>query len=806
MRAVNRSLARRMTGLILVGAGLVVLMVQGYGHISQRTRMLANDLSSGLTLAKSVAFQIESELGRAEAVVRQTALLLADRELRAEPARALIRGTLDANPALFGMAIALPAGAASDFKILYGWRGTNGISVGERAQTDEDHQQDWFVLPYHMRKPVWVEPYFNTQGGTTMVTFAVPVIRSNEVAAVVTCDLSLAQIRSLLAGLPLHQEGMAVLLSRRGTFIAHPNRPALEMKESIFSLAEASADREVGATLVELGKRMLAGKPGHMRYRRPYGDDMRIAHMYYDSVPCTGWALGLFWPEDQVLAPLARLNRISALVAVVSLGLLLIPALLIARSVARPLHQLANSAQRLATGDFEAPLPAVRTRDEVARLTEAFDTMRKDLRHYIADLTATTAAKERIAGELSAAREIQLSIVPKLFPPLPNRPDIDLYAMLIPALEVGGDLYDFALLDDDHLYIAIGDVSGKGIPASLLMAVGKTLLKSTMQTVRAPARALMHVNNELAEDNESCMFITMFCGILNLKSGDFIYANAGHNPPMLVRQGGMIERLDERPCPALGASTGVVYQNHSRRLDTGDLLALYTDGVTEAMNPDHGMFGEEGLMEHLRRDGHLKAKALLEGLGKAVHAHAAGAAQSDDITALAVRYCARRARPEGSMSSPTILEAPPDVVLSLRNHLDEIPRMAAWLEEQAGLLRIPEAVVGTINLALEEWVVNVISYAFTDTAEHRIELKVWREPDELRMAIEDDGCPFDPTAQAEADTTQALEHRQIGGLGIHFIRKTMDRFSYRREGGRNIVYLSKRIEPAAPPAAEPGPC
>ncbi len=806
MNVLDRSLARRMTGLILVGAGMVLLLVQGFSHVSQRNRMLAHDKSAGMTLAKSVAFQIESELGRAEAVVRQTALLLADRDLRAAPTRDTIQRTLDANPGLFGMAVALPEGAAADFKILHGRRGTNGIEVIERANPAEDYQQDWFVLPFHMKKPVWVEPYFDAHGGATMVTFAVPIIRSGEVAAVVTCDLSLAQIRTLLAGLPLHQEGMAVLLSRRGTFIAHPNRPALEMKETIFSLAEASTDAGVAAALNELGRRMIAGNPGHMRYRRPYGDDMRMAHMYYDTVPCTGWSLGLFWPEDQVLAPLARLNRISALVGVVSLGLLLIPALLIARSIARPLHQLADTAQKLSTGDFNAPLPAIRTHDEVARLTEAFDKMRKDLSHYIADLTATTAAKERIAGELSAAREIQMSIVPKLFPPLPHRPDIDLYAMLIPALEVGGDLYDFALLDDDHLYIAIGDVSGKGIPASLLMAVGKTLLKSTMQTVRAPARALMHVNNELAEDNESCMFITMFCGILNLKSGDFIYANAGHNPPMLVRKGGLIERLDERPCPALGASTGVVYQNYSRRLDTGDLLALYTDGVTEAMNPDHGMFGEDGLLEHLRRDGHLKAKALLEGLGKAVHAHAAGAAQSDDITALAVRYCARRARPEGEPSSPTILEAPPDVVLSLRNHLDEIPRMAAWLEEQAGPLRIPEAIVGTINLALEEWVVNVISYAFTDQAEHRIELKLWREPDELRMAIEDDGCPFDPTAQAEADTTQALEHRQIGGLGIHFIRKTMDRFSYRREGHRNIVFLSKRIEAAAPPAAESAPC
>jgi sigma-B regulation protein RsbU (phosphoserine phosphatase) len=795
MHLVNRSLARRMVALILLGAGLVVLLVQGYGHMEQRRRMLDHDKTAGATLAKSVAFQIEAALGRAEAVVQQTALQLAGREIRRGDGADLIGRTLEAHPSIFAMAVALPEAAAarSDFKILYGWRGAQGIAVQEREDPLKDYQQDWFVLPAQMRRPAWVEPYYDEQGGATMVTYAVPVLHGGEVAAVVTCDLSLAGIRSLLAGLSLGKEGMAVLLSRRGTFIAHPNRPNLEMKETIFSLAEASTDAEVGRALNELGRRMLAGQPGHMRYRRPYGDDMRMAHMYYETVPCTGWALGLFWPEDQVLAPLARLNRRSALVAAASLALLLIPALLIARSVARPLHHLADTAQRLATGDFEAPLPEIRTHDEVARLTAAFDQMRRDLRHYIADLTATTAAKERIAGELSAAREIQMSIVPKLFPPLPNRPDIDLYAMLIPALEVGGDLYDFALLDDDHLYVAIGDVSGKGVPASLLMAVGKTLLKSTVQTVRAPARALMHVNNEIAEDNESCMFITMFCGILNLRTGDFIYANAGHNPPLLVRQDGTVERLDERPSPALGARTGVAYPSYSRRLRLGDLLVLYTDGVTEAMNPGNVMFGESGLLSYLQREGRQKARTLLEGLGRTVEAHAAGAPQSDDITALAVRYCDRPAPTFATGSGLTLMEAPPDAVLSLRNHLEEIPRLAGWLEEQAAPLRIPPALLGNLNLALEEWVVNVISYAHPDPAEHRIELQFWRQPDSLRVTIEDDGVPFDPTAQAEADTTLALEHRQVGGLGIHFIRKTMDRFSYRREGDRNIVTLVKKI-------------
>lgn len=792
MNPFSRSLANRMIALILVGTGLVLLLVQGFSHIAQRRRMIANAVQQGDTLAQAVVYQIEAPMGRAEAVVQEVALILTGKDIRRGESADLIRRTLEANPALFGMAVALSEKAAgqSDFEILYGWHEGGKVSVQNRAAALQDYQHDWFTLPYYLKKPVWIEPYYDEQAGASMVTYAVPVLRDGEVVAVVTCDLSLDGIHALLDALPLGEGGIAVLLSQRGAYIAHPEH-RLEMKETVFSLAEAQTDPEIGATLHRLGRDMLSGQPGHLLYRRPFGQPK--AYIFYRCVPCTGWSLGIIRPTTQVLAPLVRLNKISALVGLVGLALLLIPALGIAWSIARPLRRLADAAQRLAGGDFDAPLPAIRSQDEVGRLTVTFERMRQDLRRYIADLTATTAAKERMAGELSAAREIQMSIVPKLFPPFPNRPEIDLYALLIPALEVGGDLYDFTLLDEDHLYIAIGDVSGKGIPASLLMAVGKTLLKSTMQTVRAPARALAEVNNELAEDNESCMFITMFCGILNLRTGNLIYANAGHNPPFLARRSGDIERLDEPPSLALGVRTGVSYQDYSRCLKNGDLLVLYTDGVTEAMNMDHGMFGESGLIEYIRQAGHQRAKPFLKGLGEAVHTHASGAAQSDDITALAVRY---RVEPSGQCTAASSIgevEREPDAALRLHNQMAELVHLTAWVEEQGTAMALSPEWVSRLNLALEEWVVNVFSHAYSDDAEHTIELRLWRGAAEVRIEIEDDGKPFDPTVQANADTTLSLEHRSIGGLGIHFIRKTMDTFAYRRDHGCNVVTLVKRM-------------
>ncbi len=789
----TRSLARRMVVFILVGAGLVLAVILLYSHIAQRDRILTATRREGDILARAVTYQIEVEVARAEAVVQQAAVSITEQPFDRAFCQKYIRDTLNSHPELYGMAIALTRRAATraDFVMLYGWRSTEGVRIGDRPSVESDYKSDWFVLPVERQKPVWTEPYYDEQGRADMVTYAVPVRRDGEVVAVVTCDLSLTGIQKMVDGLPVGKGGMAVLLSHAGVFIAHPEEN-MRMKQTIYTLADSLKNPEDRRTVRLLGDRMLSGKPGHMRYRRPFGHFMACTH--YRRVPSTGWVFGIIRPESEALAPLVRLNWITAAMGVAGLLLLLIPAVAIAWSVSRPLRELARSARLLAEGQFDTPLPDVHSADEVGHLRDAFDRMRTDLKRYINDLTSTTAAKERIAGELAAARGIQMSIVPKLFPPLPDRPDIDLYALLIPALEVGGDLYDFALLDDDHLYVAIGDVSGKGVPASLMMAVGKTLLKSTVQVVRDPARALQRVNEELAEGNDTCMFITMFCGILNLKTGDFIYANAGHNPPLIARRDGHIEMLNERPGPALAICAGAKYASRVRRMSLGDLLLLYTDGVTEAMNPDNQLYGDARLIEFVKREGYLCAKPLLEALGNDVRAHAAGAPQSDDITALAVRF--REAPAEAEASDDYQSAEPPrepDATLVLRNTLEDLPRLAEWCESLGVSGLAPDPLRSSLNLALEEWVVNVISYAYTDEAEHVITIRLWRDQHELLCVIDDDGRPFDPTAQAEADTTLALEHRRIGGLGIHFIRNTMDRFTYRREDGRNIVSMAKRL-------------
>jgi sigma-B regulation protein RsbU (phosphoserine phosphatase) len=785
MKLREPSLVWRLAGLILGGAGSVLLATLVFNHFAQRTLIIETQRKHSDALTLSAVNHIEIQVGRTESAVQSAALawslLPGDRASTVT----LIQQTLRTQPQLFGLTVAwVPEEKrGQDFTMLYGFRDQAAVRLDDEANPAE-YLKEWYKLPLQLRRPVWTEPYSDPAAQASLVSFSVPVLRDGRVVAIVTGDLSLAWLRDLLDRMPLGKGGTAVLLSTKGVFISHPDRK-LEMKETIFSFAETLSTPAAVAELKDLGRSMLRRESGQRIYHDPINGGG--AYVNYRPVSSIGWALVVLLPEEEMLAPLNHQTRINLLVGAGGLALLLLAAAAVAYSLTAPLKRLAAAARLLATGHFDTPLPAVRRRDEVGRLTESFETMRTDLRDYIDRLTTTTAAKEKISSELAIARQIQLGIVPKLFPPFPHRKDLDLHACLEPAREVGGDLYDFALLDDDHLYLAIGDVSGKGVPASLLMAVGKTLLKSTIQAVRDPARALALVNDDLAEHNDSCMFITAFCGILNLQTGELSFANAGQNPPLLVRAGGGVELLQGKPGAPLAAMPGSRYASHSLRLEARDLLLLYTDGVTEAMNAALGMFDEARLIELARRECAAPARILIERLVAAVRAHAAGAEQSDDITVLALRVASY---PKACIERQ---EREPDSSLLLLNSKEELPKLVAWVEALGAQQGLPAPLVMNLNLALEEWFANLVSYAFVDQAGHSIQFRVWYEAELLHLEIEDDGRPFDPTAQAIPDTAAGLEQRKIGGLGIHFIRRVMAGMRYRRAGGHNVLTLEFRL-------------
>ncbi|MEF2231100.1 MAG: PP2C family protein-serine/threonine phosphatase, partial [Pseudodesulfovibrio sp.] len=259
-------------------------------------------------------------------------------------------------------------------------------------------------------------------------------------------------------------------------------------------------------------------------------------------------------------------------------------------------------------------------------------------KQYIENLTSTTAAKERIESELRIARDIQMGILPKLFPAFPDRTEFEIFASIEPAKEVGGDLYDFFFVDETHFCFLLGDVSGKGVPAAFFMAVTKTLLKVVSERGLDPGQVLSKVNGDLAAENESCMFVTLFLAVIDIESGDVQYANAGHNPPLYVPCGGTPEWIPPLGQPVAGVMEGMQYTTKSMKMNPGDIIFIYSDGVTEAMNPDQELYSEERLMRFVSEVREPFAPKLVKDLDVSIKAFTRGAEQSDDITMLAMQY------------------------------------------------------------------------------------------------------------------------------------------------------------------------
>lgn len=345
------------------------------------------------------------------------------------------------------------------------------------------------------------------------------------------------------------------------------------------------------------------------------------------------------------------LALLAGLTAAFVVGFLLI----LRRKVIRPIDLLTqatgafiqNNEEELAAGTAQVNVPQIRTGDEVEQLADAFRKMEEDMLAYIRSFMAVTAEKERIGAELNVATQIQADMLPRIFPAFPARTEFDIYATMDPAKEVGGDFYDFFLVDDDHLAVVVADVSGKGVPAALFMVIAKTLIKNHAQNRETPAEVFTHTNAQLCEGNDAGLFVTAWMAVLEISTGKLTYVNAGHNPPLLQRAGGSYEWLKSRPGFVLAGMEGMRYRENKMELNPGDRLFLYTDGVTEATDANKELYGDDRLQAALDRQGNVPVRQLLTGIKESIDAFVGDAEQFDDITMLGLEYRERGERADG---------------------------------------------------------------------------------------------------------------------------------------------------------------
>jgi sigma-B regulation protein RsbU (phosphoserine phosphatase) len=338
------------------------------------------------------------------------------------------------------------------------------------------------------------------------------------------------------------------------------------------------------------------------------------------------------------MADISRLNHTVLFISLAGFLVILGVIIWISGSITKPLRLLSRATEQIGSGDLDVEIPPVKSRDEVGKLADSFNYMKTSLKKYIKELTETTAAKEKIESELKIAHDIQMGMLHKIFPPFPERSEFDIYAMLDPARAVGGDLYDFFFMDEDHLCFTVGDVSDKGVPAALYMTIVMTLIRTKASLALTADAVLSQVNQDISKDNPSAMFVTLFLGILNIRTGELQYANGGHNPPYLIRASGDLEPLETTHGMALGIDEDFSYQSKTIVLENGESIFLYTDGVTEAMNEKEEMFTEQRMEKELAVLKESPVEGVINGMLEKIEAFSEGMEQHDDITMLILRF------------------------------------------------------------------------------------------------------------------------------------------------------------------------
>jgi sigma-B regulation protein RsbU (phosphoserine phosphatase) len=633
-------IAFRLASLTLLISTLILVAIVGYNYSVSRDIIVELAEDKGTLLAGSTSQRISGVLNSVQKVADSISFSLEDGSLSEKRLNELGKRVLSENPEIFGTAIAFePYGFKydSEYYAPYHYRSQNRIAFTHLGGPDYQYfYMDWYQLPRELERAIWTEPYFDEGGGhELMATYSVPFYRTKNglkvVAGVITADISLTWMQKLLAEISNQESGYVFMLSRYGTYIAHPDSNLI-MNETIFTTAKTMNKPR----LREIGRRMVTGQSDVEEVDNlPLTGD---SFLYFTALPEQQWSIGVVFPKADMLADVARLNREVATLGAIGFVALALLIIYLANKITHPLRNLTASANEMASGNLDAELPEVRSNDEVGELATSFQTMKESLKSYISNLTETTAAKERIESELRIAHDIQMSILPKLFPAFPERNEFDIHASIEPAKEVGGDLYDFFFLDDEHFCFLVGDVSGKGVPAAFFMAVTKTLLKVVAERGLDPGEVMAKVNNDLAEDNDACMFVTLFLAVINIETGDVRYANAGHNPPLLLPKNKDSEWIPPLNELVAGIMEDTEYTTKSMTMEPGDTLFIYTDGVTEAMDSDKNLYSEERLVEVMNECSGQSAKSIVHTIDKSLKAFTGGAEQSDDITMLAMQF------------------------------------------------------------------------------------------------------------------------------------------------------------------------
>jgi sigma-B regulation protein RsbU (phosphoserine phosphatase) len=633
----NRGLALKLALLILTSITFIFCLVFTYNYFFSREIITKNIEQNANSVASATVNRIDAVLLALEKVPENLAYFLESFSYDGGDILKLIHSVIENNPEIYGATIAFePYAYSSNTACFAPYFFKSEGKVKFKYIRYEYFYSDWYQIPKELDRPIWTEPYYDVGAGEiVMATYSVPFYKTvsgaRELMGIVTADISLSWLQQMVASIKIAQTGYGFLITKNGTFVTHPDSRII-MNETIFSVAEARDDTR----LRELGRKMIKGQSGFVPFKSLITGEK--CWMAYAPLSSSGWSLGVLFPQDELMADISRLNRTVLSLSLAGFLVILAVIVLIARSITKPLRLLSRATEDIGSGNLDVEIPPIKSRDEVGKLADSFNYMKSSLKKYIEELTEITAAKERIESELKIAHDIQAGILHKIFPAFPDRHEFDIYAAVEPAREVGGDLYDFFFIDDDHLCFTVGDVSGKGVPAALFMAIIMTLIKTKAAEGLKADTILNKLNEALSSDNPSFMFVTLFLGVLNIRTGKLEYCSGGHNPPYVVLSNGDIKPLETTNGIALGIMQDFSYESRKIVLKEGDSIFVYTDGVTEALNEKDEFFSEQRMIKELAVLRQGPVEEVVAGMFEKIRAYSKGVEQTDDITMMILKF------------------------------------------------------------------------------------------------------------------------------------------------------------------------
>ena len=778
---VRRKLSIKVSLWVVFFAAIIFNVALGFLFYQAREAVREEAISKATQILKNTSIRVESILNRVEVASNMTMWLVQRHPDRADSMFVYSRGMLLNNPDFYNCSIAFEPYYFKD-KGRYFSAYTKYIGDSIRTiQGGNDNYQyfymDWYLMAKLLDKPSWTEPYMDIDVATNtseMVTSYCQPLKNHqgEVIGVINTSLSLNWLSHTISAVKPFPNSYSIMIGRGGTYFVHPDSTKIT-RQTIFTQTLEHPD----TALTALGHAMQRGEEG----LKQMNIDGKDCYVFYKPLGQTGCSMAVVCPESDIFHGFDRLRNSVRAIVFVGLFLMLFFFIRVITSELQPLRRLAEEAETIASGQFDTQLPELQRIDEIGQLSQSFGNMQQSLVKYIEELKDTTIQKASIERDLSIASDIQMGMLPVKFPTKEDRDDVQLYASLTPAKAVGGDLFDF-YFRDEKLFFCIGDVSGKGVPASLFMAVTRSIFRTVSVHESMPDRIVTIMNRTIADMNKTNMFVTLFVGVLDLPTGRLHYCNAGHDAPLLVGAG-----VGELPCDAnipVGFMPQWKYTLQEAHIFTGTTIFLFTDGLTEAEDINHAQFQMERVHEvagQALAQQMQEPKELIGSMTEAVHQFVGDAEQSDDLTMMAIQYIKQQHDVKLRKS------------IVLPNDVKEVSKLTAFVEEVCEAMGFDGALTAQLTLAIEEAVVNVMKYAYPPQKRGDVTIEAQSNDLRLKFTIIDSGMPFDPTVRAEVDTTLSAEDRPIGGLGIHLVRKIMDSINYERVDSLNVLTLRKKL-------------